>query len=121
MTSDENRRCKEKKEEVCNEGELAEKVINMGIEARQRGVKDIFICTLYSIRSIFAGYTTRFNEILCSRCCDLGFNVIYNSNIELCDLSDGLHVDSKRGHNKLKHNIMQCFDTYIHNHVKSNI
>ena len=55
-----------------------------------------------------------FNDILAKRCSDLGFHLVSNSNIELCDLSDGLHVNNRVGHAKLKHNIMKCCDTYIH-------
>ena len=110
----ENSRCRRSKEDLCNEGDIVQRVINIGVEAKRRGVRDIYICNLYSIRSIYDGYTSRFNDILAKRCSDLGFHLVSNSNIELCDLSDGLHVNNKVGHAKLKHNIMKCCDTYIH-------
>ena len=113
----ENKRCRDMKEDLCNEGDIVERVINIGREAKRRGVRDVYICNLYSIRSIYDGYTSRFNDILENRCIELGFTIISNSNIELCDLSDGLHVNSKNGHAKLKHNIMKCCSTYIHRNV----
>ena len=98
--------------EINNENELAERVINIGVEARGRGVTEICIMGLYSINHIYDTYTTRFNENLSKRCIELGFKFVPNSNIELCDLADGLHVDNRKGHNKLKHNILQCCESY---------
>ena len=77
----------------------------------------MYICSLYNIRSIFDGYTSRFNDILAKRCLELGFYLVSNSNIELCDLSDGLHVNNRDGSAKLKHNIMNCFDTYFYRNI----
>jgi hypothetical protein len=114
---DENSRCRRMKEDMSNEAELVERVINIGVQARGRGVRDVYICNLYSIRSVFDGYTTRFNDILAKRCLELGFHLVPNSNIELCDLSDGLHVNNRDGSVKLKHNIMNCFDTYVHRNI----
>ena len=110
----ENRRCLANREDLCNEGEIVNNVINIGIEAKRRGVQDIHICSLYSIKTVYDGYTSRFNDILSRRCSELGFHFVSNSNIELCDLSDGIHVNNRQGHNKLKHNIMKCCDTYVH-------
>ena len=115
----ENRRCLENREDLCNETDIVDKVINIGIKARNRGVQNIHICSLYTIKSIYDGYTSRFNDILAKRCAELGFHFVSNSNIELCDLSDGLHVNNRQGHAKLKHNIMKCCDTYIHRNVKN--
>lgn len=109
----ENSRCNREGEDLCNEGDIVERIINIGVEARRRGVRDVYICNLYSIKTIYDGYTSRFNDILAKRCLDLGFYVVSNSNIELCDLSDGLHVNYRDGHRKLQHNIMNCCDSYI--------
>ena len=113
----ENRKCTRNKEDLCNEPDIVEKLIDIGIEARIRGVTDIHFCKLYTIDQLYDGYTSRFNHLLEQRCTDYGFNVVSNSDIDLCDLSDGLHVDSKRGHAKLKHNIMKCCSTYVHRNV----
>ena len=115
----ENGRCKRMKEDLCNEKEIVEQVIAIGIEARGWGVKDIFFNKLYTIKDIYDGYTSRFNDILEKRCQELGFHVISHSDIELRDLSDRLHVNHKNGHAKLKHNIMKCVGTYIHRNVKN--
>ena len=98
--------------EINNEEEIAERVISIGIEARDRGVDEICILGLYSLNDIYDTYTTRFNDKLSKRCTELGFKFVSNSNIELCDLADGLHVNNRSGHNKLKHNILQCCESY---------
>ena len=107
------------KEDLCNELEIVDKVIAIGVEAREVGVKDIYLNKLYTIRDIYDGYTSRFNDILERRCLELGFYIISHSDIGLKDLSDGLHVNHKNGHAKLKHNIMKCVGTYIHRNVKN--
>ena len=54
-----------------------------------------------------------FNNILKQRCFELNIGYIHNSNIEKEDLFDELHVNNRVGNNKLKHNVMQCFTTYV--------
>jgi hypothetical protein len=116
----ENGRCRREREVLSNESEIVEKVLSIGVEARERGVKDIYFNKLYMIRDIFNTFTNRFNDILEQRCQELGFYIIDHSDIGLGDLSDGLHVDNKDGHAKYKHNIMKCaVDTYIHRNVNN--
>jgi len=115
----ENGRCKRIKEDLCNEPKVVDKLMDIGREAKLKGGSNIYFCKLYTIRDLYDGYTSRFNELLERRCNELGFYSISNSNIELSDLSDGLHVDSKHGHAKLKHNIMKSCETYIHRNVRN--
>ena len=116
----ENGRCRREREVLSNESEIVEKVLSIGVKARERGVKDIYFNKLYMIRDIFNTFTNRFNDILEQRCQELGFYIIDHSDIGLGDLSDGLHVDNKDGHAKYKHNIMKCaVDTYIHRNVNN--
>ena len=107
-------------EDLCNEPEVVKKLMDIGLEARGRGVSKIYFCTLYTIKSLYDGYTSRFNQILERECQNYGFHIISNADIELGDLFDGLHVNNKQGINKLKHNILkECSDTYIHRNVKN--
>ena len=115
----ENGRCRRNKEDLCNEPEVVNKLMDIGREAKLRGVSRIYFCKLYTIRDLYDGYTSRFNHLLEQSCNTLGFYTISNSDIELSDLSDGLHVDSKHGHAKLKHNIMKSCETYIHRNVRN--
>ena len=100
--------------EINNEREISERVINIGLDARGRGVAEICILGLYSTNDLYDTYITRYNENLAQQCTELGLKFVSNSNIDLCDLADGLHVDNRKGHNKLKNNILQCCDSYIY-------
>ena len=106
-------------EELANEPQVVNILMGIGREARARGVSNIYFNKLYTIRDLFDGYTTRFNELLERSCQEFGFLTIDNSDIELKDLYDGLHVNSREGKDKLQHNIMKCVDTYIHRNVKN--
>jgi len=98
--------------ENSNPAEVVERVIDIGKRAREKGVKDVFILGLYQVDGVNVNI---FNHILRQRCLETNFGYVYNSNIDKDDLYDGLHVNNRVGTNKLKHNVMQCFTTYIHN------
>ena len=97
----------------ANTEEVVEKVIDIGNQAKAKGVRDrdIYVLGLYQVEGIDAN---RFNDILKQRCIELNFGYVHNLNIENDDLFDGLHVNNRVGTKKMKHNIMQCFTTYTY-------
>ena len=94
--------------------QLVERVINMAVHAKQSGVNEVYISSLFNVKNIDDKNTYLYNRILQKKCDELGIGYIFNSNILPCDLYDGLHVNNTTGHEKLKHNLMQCMDTYIY-------
>ena len=116
----EDREARNRKEHLANEPQVVSKLMDIGREARDRGVSNIYFSGLYTIKNLFDGYTSRFNQLLESQCQEHGFYFISNANIELDDLFDGLHVNNHMGHKKLKHNILKmCAKTYVHRNVKN--
>ena len=116
----EDREARSRKEHLANEPQVVSKLMDIGREARDRGVSNIYFSGLYTIKNLFDGYTSRFNQLLESQCQEHGFYFISNANIELDDLFDGLHVNNHMGHKKLKHNILKmCAKTYVHRNVKN--
>ena len=116
----EDREARNRKEHLANEPQVVRKLMDIGREARDRGVSNIYFSGLYTIKNLFDGYTSRFNQLLESQCQEHGFYFISNANIELDDLFDGLHVNNHMGHKKLKHNILKmCAKTYVHRNVKN--
>ena len=103
-----------KPEPITNEHDMVNRVIKMAKYAKDSGVQEVYISSLFNVKNIDNKNIDIYNRIL-SRCDDFGIGYIFNSNIDLSDLYDGLHVNNTSGHSKLKHNLMQCFDTYVAN------
>ena len=93
--------------------EIVDRVVDIGKRAKESGVSDIFILGLYKPEEYVN--IKDFNSFLMEKCTEYNFGFVPNSNIELGDLFDGLHVNNKSGNKKLKHNILQCFKTYNYN------
>ena len=91
-------------------------VIQAGLKAREAGIMNVHLSGLFKVENVRDEHINLFNYLLKQRCKQLGFGFIFNSNIELNDLYDGLHVNNKLGNMKLKHNILQCFDSYSCGH-----
>ena len=91
-------------------------VIQAGLKAREAGIVNIHLSGLFKVENVRDEHINLFNYLLKHRCMQLGFGFIFNSNIELDDLYDGLHVNNKLGNMKLKQNILQCFDSYTFGH-----
>ena len=96
--------------------DIVANVIQAGLKAREAGVTNINLSGLFKVENVRDEHINLFNYLLKQRCMQLGFGFIFNSNIELDDLYDGLHVNNKLGNIKLKHNILQCFDSYTFGH-----
>ena len=90
--------------------EIADKVINIGKTSNKEGVKDVFILGLYKVKDIPSHVIDNFNQILEIKCVSYNFGFVCNSNIKLCDLFDGLYVNTI-SNNKLRNNILLFFDT----------
>ena len=97
---------------ITNEHKIVDIIIYMASEAKRFGVEEVIISSLFKVKNVDDKNIYLYNKILQTRCDELGFGYIFNSNILPCDLYDGLHVDNTTGHGKLKHNLMQCMDTY---------
>jgi len=103
------------KTKPLNVEELVDRVIYMAEQARRFGVKQVFISSLFNVKNVDNKNIYLYNRILKAKCYEMGFGYIFNSNIEECDLYDGLHVNNTTGHSKLRHNLLQCCDTYVEN------
>ena len=100
----------------ANAEDIADRILNIARDARNAGVKGIFISGLMKRRGM--QYVEIINEInlrLRLRCVMEDFNFIDNSNIGLDDLCDGLHLNH-RGNLKFIKNLLQCchsFNPYL--------
>ena len=97
--------------EGVNAEEVAKSVVEIGKRAKDSGVSDVFIMGLYKVDGV---NTVGFNNFLKQKCMQYNFGFVHNSNIYKSDLFDGLHVN-RQGNDKLKHNLLQSFDTYYCN------
>ena len=98
---------------IANAENIANKILDIGREARKEGVPNIHVCGLI-IRRDTRFFTLRnsVNCILRLKCANEGFMFIDNNNIYTNDLYiDGLHLNDI-GSFKLKHNILRSCHTY---------
>jgi hypothetical protein len=97
---------------ICKEHEVVLRVLDIARDAKQSGVREIFISGLYNIKSISNERVYIYNMFLKEKCFELGYVYVCHSNITISDLYDGLHVNNSHGNDKLRNNILQCFDTF---------
>ena len=91
---------------------IAERILNIARDARNEGVRDIFISGLMKRRGRQYNYIIlEVNLALRLRCVEENFHFISNENIELGDLCDGLHLNYK-GNAKFIQNLLQCCHSY---------
>ena len=92
--------------------EIAGLILNIARDAKEEGVKDIFISGLMGRRGLqFYDIISEINIILRLNCIREDFIFINNDNILLHDLSDGLHLNQK-GNTKFINNLLQCCHSY---------
>ena len=93
--------------------EIANRIINIGKEAKQEGVPEIGIMSIVNRRDKrYNQLTAKVNLQLRYACQNLGFIYIDNNFIKTGDLQrDGLHVNFQ-GKQKLIHSILSCSSVY---------
>jgi len=102
----------EKREGQVNCTGIANRVIDIGRTARDKGVGRV--CISQIIKPKYRDchdYVDEVNDLLKYYCQSEGFNYITQSNIGIGDLGDPLHV-SRDGNDKLRHNILSHCYTY---------
>ena len=95
--------------------QIAQNIIDIGLNARRKGVRNIFIASIIT-RTGFRHEVIRrqVNKILYSMCINHKFYFINNDNIGLEHLwEDGLHLNDS-GATILKKNMARCFDESLY-------
>ena len=77
--------------------EIAQEIINTGYTCKDFGVNDVYISLLCN-RDKYSSKIDQINQLLIQYCRAAHFYYIDHSNIELCHLYDGLHIDNKYIH-----------------------
>ena len=94
---------------------IAEEIIDIGIEARNKGVKNVFISGLITRRGLRVEMIRReVNHFLYSMCLDKEFYFINNDNIGIDGIyDDGLHLN-RFGSATFQENLLRCFDRSLY-------
>ena len=91
---------------------IADRVVQIGREAKMRGVKYVCISSIMTRRGRhFNNIISETNLKLRLMCTSEGFHYIDNTFINLRDLYDGLHLNNT-GKLKLTHSILTCCESY---------
>ena len=101
--------------QIPNIEEIANDIINIGIEARNEGVKNIFISGLITRKGLKLEMIRReVNHMLYSKCLYYDMYYVDNDNIGLDDLwDDGLHLNTN-GAAIFQNNLLRCFDESLY-------
>ena len=107
-------------DEEMDYAKIAEKVGNIGIQAKQAGVGRVCISMLIKPKFEKGRFAVdRVNSHLRQICRNNNFTTIEQSNITRQDLHDAIHVNWEGGTDKLKRNILSELYTYKPNERES--
>ena len=106
---------KSKNNQIPNIEEIANDVINIGLEARKLGVKNIFISGLITRKGLKLEMIRReVNHSLYDKCLHNNFYYVDNDNIGVDNLwEDGLHLNND-GAAIFQNNLLRCFDESLY-------
>ena len=91
---------------------IACRIIDIGRNAKENGVSRVFINGLIKRKGTFHNnIINRVNLYLRNKCCGENFYFIDNSDIQISDLCDGLHLNDE-GNTKFMRNLLMCCDSY---------
>ena len=95
--------------------EIARNIIGIGVEARKKGVRNIFISSIITRRGLHVELIRReVNKILYQMCIEHSFYYINNDNIGVEHLwDDGLHLNDLGGA-IFQSNLLRCFDAKLY-------
>ena len=98
--------------DVC---QIAQDILNIGLSARDKGIKNIFISSIITRRGLKHEIIRReVNKILYHMCIYHNFYFINNDNISIEHIwEDGLHLNDF-GAAIFKSNLQRCFDESLY-------
>ena len=95
--------------------QIAQDIIDIGLDAKRKGVKNIFISSIITRRGLRVEFIRReVNKILYYKCIENNFYYINNDNIGVEHLwQDGLHLNDL-GASIFQNNLLRCFNEKLY-------